>query len=176
MIITYYARCVLAVIDLKGNVNYEVVRKLNTTILEILNNVGVTPENIRTRLKWKYTRADKELTDEVVKQEANFDYIELPYRAEVSTDYVSRFMEFITQPLNGSRRFIFDNNPQVVKIKNRVEDILDEAIDNNVIMKKLIKDNGIFLTYDVEVSFKDKSMLIDDVLVIDLVVNVNQRD
>lgn len=162
----------MAIITLKGAVNTEALKQIDNAVINILNT-AVTPENVRVKLKWSsYSELDKP----EIKSDSSDEYVELVYKAEVRTDFVSNLVQFITQPVNGSRRFLFENNPAVVKIKNRVEDILDSRIDDNDVLKDLINSNGAYLLYDVDVAFKDQSVLVDDVIVITLTIGVNQRD
>lgn len=162
----------MAIIDLKGTVNTEALKLIDKNLLGILNT-SVTPECVRTKLKWESTSNISKL---IVQSEGSDDFVELKYKAIVSTDYVSGLSAFITQPLNGSRRFSLDSNPSVVKIKSRVEDMLDEAIENVSTLYEAIVDNGAYLLYDVDVEFADKTAVLDDKIVIELVVSVNQRD
>lgn len=161
----------MAIINLKGIVDTDTLSTIDNSILEILNRY-VTPENVRVKLKWK---SYSKVQDPEIKGDSQDEYIELKYKAEVRTDFVSNLVQFITQPVNGSRRFSFDSNPSVVKIKSRVEDMLDDKIDDYDELKDLINDNGAYLLYDVDVAFKDQSVLVDDVIVITLIVSVNQR-
>lgn len=162
----------MAIITLKGAVNTEALKQIDNSVVDILN-AAVTPENIRTKLKW---HSFTDLNKPEIKGDSSDEYIELVYKAEVKTDFVSNLVQFITQPFNGSRRFSLDSNPAVVKIKSRVEDILDSRIDDNDVLKDLINSNGAYLLYDVDVAFKDPSVTIDNVIVITLTVSINQRD
>lgn len=162
----------MAIIDLKEKINTEALTLIDKNILGILNT-SVTPESIRVKLKWESVTDLKKL---IIQGDSADEYVELEYKAVVKTDYVSGLTAFITQPLNGSRRFSLDSNPSVVKIKSRVEDMLDEAIENVPALYETITDNGAYLLYDVEVSFADQSAVLDDKIVIKLVVSVCQRD
>ena len=158
----------MAIINSDNKVNAEAVRDIYKNILKILSK-GVTPENIRVPLVWEEVKKFK-AENLVIYAEGMTEYIEFKFKSKVHVNSVPMYVSYIQNMTNEAHRYHLDSNPAVVRIKNRVESILDDALES----KGLCQEHGVFFLYDVNVDYVDKSIMFDDWLEIKLTVYVNQ--